>query len=311
MVKIIFMAIGFYLSVALLPVFSFESSQAMLDSPHYQPGQGWDSWSLQFGYFISDFDLEEETQNLDLDDIDSEYFHITLGWMYGLRSDLMWFGAISHVDFGDRSRTYADDINLPNMTESFKGLSHVDLGLQKRFTQHLDQGIEQSAVVKIRTQPFTAKDTNASLGGTNASAHYLYTFYHSWGEINGSIDAYYYGTKRLKRVDGEKQKTKPYSDFGFTIGAKRKWKTFYLGLTTGFGLTTDYIISSPSYNRAANNGYNYLGQLILGWSHPTYLIELVHSRRSDVFNKEREASDGEIDYENESEHTTLRFLWPF
>lgn len=311
MVKFVHFLLGLFCLISLSLAQAQQAAQAPLHSVHYQPGQGWDSWWLQLGYWVNDFDLEEETQDVDLDDIDWKYFHVTMGWMYGLRPNIMWFGSISHVDFGDRSRTYADDTDLPAMNESFKGLEYVELGIQKRYTQFLDNNIDQSLQFKIRSQPFRAKDHNASMGGTNLSSHYHYTFYQNWGEINGSLDAIYYGTKKLRRIDGELQKTKRYSEFGFTVGAKKTWTKFYMGFLSGFGLTTDYIVSSPSYNRSADNGFNYHGKIFLGWDAETFLVELATMRRSDVFNKSREGFDGDIDYELESEHTTLRFLWPF
>lgn len=287
------------------------SPQAALTSEHYQPGEGWDSWSLEVGYHVLDFDLEEEILGQDLDDVDSEYLRVKVGWMWGLKADTMLLGHISHSQLGERSRIYADDIELDDMQEDFQGLESIGFGVQKRFTQFTSEGIDQSVQLKIRSGVISSKDQNASLGGTDLSAHYLYSFYHNWGEVYGSVDGHYYGTKKLRRTDGEIQETKRFSEFGFTIGVKRIWSHWYVAASTGFGLMTDYIISSPSYNRAADNGFSYQGEISLGWYSEMAKIEIFAFRRSDVFNKSRLDIEGEIDYELESEHTGLRFLWPF
>lgn len=266
----------------------------------------------KISYQLDDFDLEDEISDQDIDDIDREQNAVQQSFVYGLNDKTSVLAGLSYVFRANRSRKYDQDIDLLEMRSDYDGLEFLEAGVVHR-PDHLDsQGVEQTVVFKVRSGLSRGADDKASLGGVDARASYLFNFVQSWGGFAGSLNAHYFGKKKLKRVDKEVQETMAYSAFSLWIGPRWEWGRFYYAAMGGFGLTTDFVIKSPSYNRSSDSGFLTRAAMLTGYDFGPWGLELAYEVGSDVFNKSGEDRVGdEIDFELETSKASLVVLWKF
>lgn len=264
----------------------------------------------EFSYYLGDFDLEDESSDQDIDDFDREQNSLQQSFLYGLSDQIALWGGVSYVFNAQRERKYDQDVNLLEMSSDFEGLEFFEVGVLRRFIELEPQGVEQTMVLKMRSGASRGADDKASLGGVEARASYLFSFNHSWGDIIGSLNAEYFGKKKLDRVDGELQETLPYSAFSLWLGPRLEWGSFYWAALAGFGLMTDFVIRSPSYNRTSDSGFLTRGALLMGYDFGHWGIDLNYKIGSDIFNKTGDGREGnEIDFELETQRISLAVLW--
>lgn len=264
----------------------------------------------EFSYHLGDFDLEDESSDQDIDDIEREQNSVQQSFLYGLNDETALWGGVSYVINAQRDRKYDQDVNLLEMNSDFEGLEFLEVGVLRRFSELESEGIKQMMVLKARSGLSRGADDKASLGGVEARASYIFSFNHSWGDIIGSLNAEYFGKKKLDRVDGERQETLPYSSFSFWVGPRFEWGAFYFGALGGFGLMTDFNIESPSYNRSSDSGFLTRGALMMGYDFGRWGLDLNYEVGSDVFNKTGEDREGDkIDFELETQKIGLAVLW--
>jgi len=269
-------------------------------------------WKTDVNYQLDDFDIEDEESDKDIDDIDHEQNSIQQSILYGVSDQTTILAGLSYVHTAKRSRKYDQDVNLVEMKSEYEGVEFIELGVIRRFSNLNSEGIQQAALFTTQGSVSRSSDDKAYIGGVNAQASYLFSFDHSWGAFMGSLNAMYFGPKKRERVDGELQKTLAYSAFSVWLGPRFEWGDFYTAILGGFGLTTDFVIESPSYNRSSNSGFLTRGSIQTGYDFGKWGLELNYTIGSDIFNKSGpERAGDKIDFELETQEVDLVVLWGF
>jgi hypothetical protein len=295
---------------SFITVLSFELPQS---SQHYQPGRERTRIGSEVGFHLMEKTYETNTKELE----EFKYQHLSgiLSIDYGLSPEHV-LNLKVHTNFNGRlKKVYDDDSPLGKVHTSYDGLEKIDLSFRSRFTNYLQDGIDQSVVMKIQSGLIAAKDGNASTGQTDFIASYLFSFYlPSQYELYGDLEVGYIGKKRKRRIDGETEVSDTYARTSIDLGLIKRFSHFFTSLDAGFGLTTNYNIKSPSYNITTDKGFFVRAKLAIGYETKRYLLEAFYITRSDVFNKVLpgdQVLDPSLDYEWESGYSALRYAWLF
>lgn len=313
MIKILFL---FYLATAFYSQSLWAYPEGYLYQRSFLPNASEFVWKTDINYQLDDFDLEYEfegPESDEIDDIDHEQNSIQQTLLYGLSDETTLWAGLSYVHTAERSRKYDQDANLLEMKSKYQGIEFFEFGLVRHFPNLRSNGIEQAALFELRSGGvFKSTDDRANIAGLDAKASYLFSFDHSWGGIMGSLNAKYFSKKKRTRVDGETEETLAYSAFSLWVGPRFEWKDFYIATLAGFGLMTDFVIESPSYNRSSDSGFLTRGSILTGYDFGKWGLEINYVIGSDIFNKNGPLRvENKIDFELETQEVNLAVLWDF
>lgn len=154
-----------------------------------------------------------------------------------------------------------------------------------------------------------AKDTNASIGGTDAGMKFKYRHQIGHTDIYGELFTEVEGKKRLWRIDGDVETVDPYTKFGNNIFFRRNFEKLWVMLGGHFLLATDYITRSNNYNRTTDNGFGVGGIFELGWREVDWGVRVWHQRSSKSFNVISENINEIKEFEIEQQVSGLELSW--
>lgn len=247
-------------------------------------------------------EYEISTRILDERDYSSLATNISAG--FGLfRSFSVRLGAeIAYA--GELNKTFDSSVGFQNQKIDFWGPRF----LWAKF-QYYSEVKKLAFELYGKTLSLKAKDTNASLGGTDAGMAFRYLYSHGRLDLFGKLFVEVEGKKRLTRYDGERETTDPYTKFGKEINLRANFGKFWTMIGGHFLLATDLVTRSPSYNRSSDKGFGVGGIIEMGWNEGPWALKAYHLRGGEVFNVISEEASLQREYEIEFQTIAMELAW--
>lgn len=120
-----------------------------------------------------------------------------------------------------------------------------------------------------------------------------------------------YGPKKVIKNSGSLERNDPYSGLEFQGTVGKEIGPWFMALTPGFGLSNDYNIRSPEYQRESDKGFSLHLKVSVGHKFKSGILLLTHTMRSEIFNNITDRPSDEIDFEIESSATAVEYAWEF
>lgn len=282
-----------------------------LSSLHFQPGTDKTLLSLELGHYALEKQVETSSDDIEDFNFTSQYAQLKMGHGLSERHSV-YLGARYH-HYGKLVKNYDSQFGLEDSIVRYRGLEQVSFAFKTRFTQLCSRSVDQSLILRIDSGVGGATEKNFGQGSTDFYASYLFSYFSPYRlELFGILETGFKGKKKVKRIDGESEVSDPYAITSLDIGGIFRWKSLFLHLQGGFGLTTNHNIKSPSYNRFTDKGFFISAETKLGVEREGFLVELFFKPRSDVFNKivdDISTADPSLDYEWELAKYGARFVW--
>lgn len=250
--------------------------------------------------------LEEEYELNTVVQDERDYSH----WLSALNVGFGFFDGLTirigaeMVYSGILRKTFDPSVNFQNQRILYKGPHAGTFSLQY-YSKKKDLAFE----LFTRSSVLRARETNASLGGTDAGMNFKYRHQIGHTDIFGKLFTIVEGKKRQRRFDGENEVVDPYTKFGNEINIRRNIKKFWVMLGGEFSLATDFVTRSRSYNRSSDNGFGVGGVFEMGWREPGWAIKVWHRRGSESFNVISEEPADQREFEIERQASAMEFSW--
>lgn len=247
---------------------------------------------------------EYENESLVLDERDYQSLHSRLEIGLGLWDRFTFRGGLKVATNGELRKRFDSSIPLNDDFTTYEGIRSISASLQY-YSQEKQLAFEVYAESGLPR----ARETNASLGGTNAGMAFKYLHELSWVTIFGHIFVQVDGKKRTWRLDGEREVLDPYTKFGNELNFRFDFNHFWVRIGGHFMLTTDFVTRSPSLNRHSDKGFGPGGIFELGLQYPKWAIRIWHERSGEVFNVIPEEPNLQYEFELEEQSSGLELSW--
>jgi hypothetical protein len=244
-----------------------------------------------------------------LDLFDSRNFDASIEFRKVFKNNYQFGIGITYTYDGQLKKRYQEIQGLPSLFIEPNGLKSVNLIGAKTFVN--DKYI-QTIKLEVIGGP-KGKENKAYYGGIDA--YFSYHFLYDTGYLSPYLEIYNLASfpKKMKRLDGEVEEQRAYSEVFVRLGGLYQREKFYALGSLGFGLMTDYEIESPSYHRVADKGFRTYWKLGSGYQFSkAWTLQAQYIRSSQVFNsKNHDPKFTDVDYEIETDEYKLELIWAF
>lgn len=266
------------------------------------------NWYATFGSYSLEREFENDEEVVDQKDDKALFFEVGKGFRFGEK--ISFEVAVNFEVRGRSEHRFADDVNLENRYYHYDGLRAVRTRLIYNFQSNSER--DQAILIEAMGLADNARDGSSRMPGLDLGLSYMSRWYiYDSFFTQAHLKAMFFGKKDIHKKNGEKESTDPYSIVEFQGSTGFRTRHWLFVVTPGFGLTNDYNISSPSYSHSSDKGFTVHIRAALAYINDGKTYEFSHTRRSHVFNNVADRPVDEIDFEIESEATTLEIIWAF
>ncbi len=293
--------------VVLLASFGLHAREEFLSLNETTPLQA-RNWSLKIGEYSSEREYEDGDTVLDQRDLTAWFLNLTKGHIFNSQFSVE-FGAEVEF-FGESAHRFNHNYNQPTLDFRYKGLR----ALSARGIYHYQNSShrKQGLLLELHGLPWRGHDGRAGLGGLNVGGAHLSRWTFESGLFTQTLlKVMFFGPKKIVKNSHELERTDPYSSVELQTTLGYQPSSWFMSLTPGFGLSNDYNIHSASYNRQSDKGFSLHIKATLAYLFSTGTLSLEHVRRSRIFNNISDLPSEEIDFEIESNSTSLEYIWAF
>ena len=265
------------------------------------------NWHLSATKYQLEREYEDNEQVLDQKDDKAWLYEIGKG--FKLNEQISFeFGLNFEVD-GHSQHHFNSSLGQENRYYHYKGLRALRTRFIYAFSQTSER--EQGILVEALGMSVNSHDGNSRMGGYDIGASYFTRWYlESELFTQVHLKTMFFGKKDVRKQSSEREITDPFSIVEIQAGMGVKKKHWLFAVTPGFGLTNDFNIRAPSYSRLSDKGFTLHMRVALAYMAKHTTFSLSHTRRSHIFNNVTDIPSDEIDFEIESQATTLEMIWP-